>query len=125
MIQPVNASTPRASFRGPQGTYGNRAKRTTTETAFMNAGAVATAAGALTMAVSRAYTNAWMHSVVLGACGAFLSLFFMTPQLIETTKFAKFSRTAEADVFLKDDVSKVAEAVNKGIRPAKRLALAK
>ena len=35
------------------------------------------------MAVSRAHTTNWAHAMVLGIFGAFLSMFFMTPQIIE------------------------------------------
>ena len=84
MIQPINASSPRADFRGQPGTYGRVSRGiSNSKIAFLSAGGLAGAAGGITTIVARAHTPSWGHAAILGAFGAFLSMFFMTPQLIE------------------------------------------
>ena len=124
MIQPVNAFNPQASFRGYDGTYG-KAKRGLTQNskiALINAGGVAAAAGGLTAAISRGYTSNWTQAAVLGLCVSFLSMFFMTPQLIEKTGLNKLTKKSETDAFTKNDAVKTAELIKENFRPAtKRL----
>jgi mannitol-specific phosphotransferase system IIBC component len=85
MIQPVSAYSPQAGFRGSAGAYLKQTKglSSNSKIALLNAGGVSAAVGGLTMAVSRAHTTNWAHAMVLGVFGAFLSMFFMTPQIIE------------------------------------------
>ena len=120
MIQPVNAFNPQASFRGSDGTYGKAKKGLTqsSKIALINAGGVAAAAGGLTAAISRGYTSNWTQAAVLGLCVSFLSMFFMTPQLIERTGLNKLTKKPEADSFIKSDAVKTAELVRENFRPA-------
>lgn len=120
MIQPVGAFSPRASFRGSNGAYGADAK-SKRNIALINAGGVALAAGGLTTAVSRIYTPSWGYAGLMGLFGAFLSLFFMTPQLIENTSHKNLERKAGSDVLVKSETSKTAEAVRSKFKPVKRM----
>ena len=119
MIQPVNAFNPQASFRGSDGTYGKTRKSLTpsSKVALINAGGVAAAAGGLTAAISRGYTSNWTQAAVLGLCVSFLSMFFMTPQLIERTGLNKIGKKPEADAFIRNDAQKTAELVKENLRP--------
>ena len=97
MIQPINAFSPRAGFRGSKETYGKRApKSANSKIALINAGGVALAAGGITTAVARSYTHSWGHAGVLGVGGAFLAMFFMTPHLIDKKTFGKIGKKAES-----------------------------
>ena len=50
MIQPINALTPRADFRGSNGTYRNQLRASTSsKVALVNAGGVAAAAGGIAL----------------------------------------------------------------------------
>lgn len=122
MIQPINALSPRAVFRGTNGTYGRTSKGlTSSNIALINAGGVAAAAGGLTTALSRGYTTSWAHAIVIGLCASFLSMFFMTPQLIEKTGMAKLAKSPESELLVKDDVAVMAQTVKKNLRPVKKL----
>ena len=119
MIQPVSAFSPRAVFRGSNKTQSEQSKKLyDSNVALINAGGVSLAAFGITTAIARIYTSSWANAGVLGLFGAFLSLFFMTPQLIESMNKDKKAETA--DVFIKKDSQKIAEAV-KTIKPAKKL----
>ena len=119
MIHPINASSPRVVCRGQNRTYGEVSRGiSNSKIALLSAGGLATAAGGLTTIIARAHTNSWAHASVLGACGAFLSMFFMTPQLIEGTKFNFFAKKGEATAA---ESQKVAGVVKESIKPAKKL----
>ena len=118
MIQPVSAYNPQAVFRGSNGTYGKTKNgMTTTNIALLNAGGVAAAAGGLTAAISRGYTSNWTQAAVLGLCVSFLSMFFMTPQIIERTGFKKTAKNPETELLVKTEAQKTAELVKENLRP--------
>jgi len=120
MIQPINALSPRAVFRGQSGTYrGTSQGISNSKIALLSAGGLAAAAGGLTTIVARAHTNSWPHAAVLGACGAFLSLFFMTPQLIEKSGINSYARKGES--ITTAETSKMADAVKTKMKPARKL----
>ena len=122
MIQPINAFSPRAGFRGSKETYGKRApKSANSKIALINAGGVALAAGGITTAVARSYTHSWGHAGVLGVGGAFLAMFFMTPHLIDKKTFGKIGKKAESDVLVKEDAQKMTDVVKEHLKPAKKL----
>lgn len=115
MIQPVGALSPRAVFRGSNGTYGKNSEvNSNRNIALINAGGVALAACGLTTAIARSYTPNWGYAGVLGLFGAFLSLFFMTPQLIDST--SKNPHSKNADVFTKSETLKTAETMKGKIK---------
>ena len=117
MIQPVSAFSPRAVFRGSNRAYG-KATKPTNSVALINAGGLAALAGGLTTIVARAHTPNWLHASVVGICGAFLALFFMTPQLIEKTNSSNLAKQAEADVLMKEDSKKFLDVFKEKIKPA-------
>ena len=123
MIQPINALTPRAGFRGTSETYGKRAKGLTdSQVALINAGGVATVAGGLTALVARAYTNSFAHAGVLGVFGAFLTMFFMTPHLIDKIGLGRMAKTAQAETIAKVDSKKIIPTITKEYAvPVKKL----
>lgn len=122
MIQPVSALSPQAGFRGPSGAYINSSKGLTSNSkiALLNAGGVSAAVGGFTMAVSRAHTTNWAHAFVLGLFASFLSMFFMTPQIIEKAGVSVASHKSEADAFVKKDSQKVSAAIKEYMKPAKK-----
>ena len=122
MIQPINALAPRVGFRGSNETYKVNTKGLSDSSiAMINAGGVALAAGGLTTTVARAYTKSWAQAGVLGLFGAFLTMFFMTPHLIDKLGLKHIGRKAQGDVALKQDSSKVANVAKEYLRPAKKL----
>lgn len=122
MIQPISAFSPRAGFRGKNETYGKNSKGlSNSKIALINAGGVAAAAGGLGTALARSQTSSWAHASVLGLCAAFLTLFFMTPQLIDKTSMEKLSKKSDAEMITKEDAPKVADVVKEHLRPAKKL----
>ena len=120
MIQPINALSPRAGFRGQSGTYGEASRGiSNSKIALLSAGGLATAAGGLTTIVARAHTNSWPYAAVLGACGAFLSMFFMTPQLIEKSAMGTLGKKGES--MAATETQKVAGAVKDSMKPMRKL----
>ena len=120
MIHPINALSPRAVFRGQKRAYGERSQGiSNSKIALLSAGGLATAAGGLTTIIARAHTNSWSHATVLGACGAFLSMFFMTPQLIERTNFNLLAKKGESATLAESQ--KVAGLVKESVKPARKL----
>ena len=121
MIQPVSTLTPRVGFRGSKSSYGMQARRyPDSGSALINAAGLSVAAGGITTAVSRVYTHSWSQAGMLGLCGAFLTLFFMAPQLIENFGLKKPAIAVAESGALKQEASKVAE-VAKQIKPAIKL----
>ena len=118
MIQPVSALTPQAVFRGSNGTYERTPKSKPTNTsALINAGGLATLAGGITTIVARAHTPNWLHASVVGICGAFLALFFMTPQLIEKSTATNLAKKTEPEVLIKEDSKKFIDVVKETFKP--------
>ena len=121
MIQPINAFTPRADFRGSNGTYKEALRgSTSSKVALANAGGVAAAAGGIATAIARSYTSSWGQASVLGIFGAFLTMFFMTPHLIEKIGLNKASVASESSV-VKEESHKLAETMKTHLKPAKKL----
>lgn len=122
MIQPVNVLTPRVGFRGANQTNGKKSSLSDSQVALINAGGIAAAAGGLTTIVARSYTNSFAHAGVLGVFGAFLTMFFMTPHLIEKIGLTKIAQKAPAGSAVKPELSqKVAEVAKEYAVPVKKL----
>jgi mannitol-specific phosphotransferase system IIBC component len=121
MIQPVSAFSPQAGFRGSTGAYLKQTKglSSNSKIALLNAGGVSAAVGGLTMAVSRAHTTNWAHALVLGVFGAFLSMFFMTPQIIEKASLTNTLKE-DAGALVKEDATKLSTAIKEYLRPVKK-----
>ena len=122
MIQPINALAPRVGFRGSNETYKVNAKNLNgSAIAVINATGVALAAGGLTTTVARAYTRSWSQAGVLGLFGAFLTMFFMTPHLIDKIGLSKFGKKTSAELAVKQDAQKMSNMAKEYLRPAKKL----
>ena len=122
MIQPVNTLTPRVGFRGANQPNSKKKGLSDSQIALVNAGGIAAAAGGLTTIVARSYTNSFAHAGVLGVFGAFLTMFFMTPHLIEKFGINKVAQKGSANAITKNELSqKVAEAAKEYAVPVKKL----
>ena len=108
MIQPINALTPRVGFRGSNETYKNRGKGLSeSQIALINAGGIAAASGGITTIVARSYTNSFAHAGVLGVFAAFLTMFFMTPHLIDKIGLANLAKKPQPEAVVKQDIQKM------------------
>ncbi len=121
MIQPINALSPRAAFRGTRTTHLNPAGMSDPKIAALNAGGVAAAVGALTMAVSRSYTSSWSHAGVFGGGAALLTMFFLTPSLIQKMGLTKLAKNKHGDTYVKEDAQKMSEVVKEHLKPVKKM----
>ena len=54
-------------------------------------------------------------------CGALLTMFFMTPHLIEKLGLKKTAQKQQTEVLVKQDTQKVMESAREYLRPAKKL----
>ncbi len=122
MIQPINALAPRVGFRGSNETYKVNTKNLNgSAIAVINATGVALAAGGLTTTVARAYTRSWSQAGVLGLFGAFLTMFFMTPHLIDKIGLSKLGKKTSAELAVRQDAQKMSNVAKEYLRPAKKL----
>ena len=84
MIQPVSAFSPRAISRGPNEMHGKSySNETNYKIALINTTGFASFVCGVTTLVSRSYAHSWTSALALGACSSFLSVFFMTPHLMD------------------------------------------
>jgi hypothetical protein len=89
MIQPINLSTSYNSFKSANVSRARRNPQNNSRVAMYNAIGISATAGGLTTLVARSYTNSFANAGVLGLFGAFLTMFFMTPHLIEKINMEK------------------------------------
>ena len=122
MIQPVNALTPRAGFRGTHA-KGQTSFRglNDSQVALISAGGFAGAAGGLTTIVARSYTNSIVHAGILGVFASLLTMFFMTPHLIEKFALNRKPEILQTSMVAKQDLKKAAEFTKEHIKPVKKL----
>ena len=121
MIQPVSAFSPRAGFRGSAKTQKSSQEKTKSQVALINAAGTSVAAGGLTTAVARSYTSSWSHAGILGVCGSVLTMFFIAPLMVENTSLLKTQKKPKADGSVQASSSKTANAVNKALKPTRKL----
>ena len=122
MIQPINFSTSHHSFKGANDSNLKKSSQTNSRVALYNAIGISATAGGLTTLVARSYTNSFANAGVLGLFGAFLTMFFMTPHLIEKINVEK----AAAKKYLAEpQVTKsskdTAKVIKEHIVPVKKL----
>ena len=120
MIQPVSALNPQAVFRGSKKAYRASSGITNAQIAMINAGGVAAAAGATTTIISRRYAPSWGYAGMVGLCTAFLTMFFMTPQVIEKSGKVAANRQKSADAVVKKETSGFAKTVKEYLKPSKK-----
>lgn len=123
MIQPINFSTPHRGFKGSSNANINKNPQNNSRVALYNAIGISATAGGLTTLVARSYTNSFANAGVLGLFGAFLTMFFMTPHLIEkinVEKAAAKKYLAEPQV-AKSSSKDTAKVIKEHIIPVKKL----
>ncbi len=118
MIQPISYSTPQVGYRGSTISYGNLRNKPSS-VAIVNAIGLSMMAGGITAATSRIYTRSWAQASMLGLCGMFLTMFFMTPQLIERFGIKKQAAAIAENGASKGEVAAKAVDVVKQVKPAK------
>ena len=116
MIQPISYLTTQVGHRGSKGSYG-KMQGNTSAGAVVNAIGLSLTAGGITAATSRIYTRSWAQASMLGLCGMFLTMFFMTPQLIEKFGIKKEAVALAEKGALKGESAKAVEVV-KQVKPA-------
>jgi hypothetical protein len=87
----------------------------------LKAAAISAGAGGLTTLVAKSYTNSFAHAGVLGVFGALLTMFFMTPHLIEQIGLKGGTKKAAVDVVARQEASKAKNLVKEYIVPIKKL----
>ena len=91
-----------------------------TQAAMLATAGVSLAAGALTTTIARGYTSSWLKAVALGLFGTFLTMFFMTPQMVFGGMSKKnISKTSDAATIARGDVSKSMSVLEKHVNPSK------
>lgn len=122
MIQPINALSPQVVFRGPNVKSGLKSSGlSSSQIALANAGGIAAVAGGVTTLVARAYTKSFAHAGVLGAFGALLTMFFMTPHLIDKIGLSRIGRKPQTEAVVKKDFQKMTTVAKEYLVPAKKL----
>ena len=121
MIQPINALTPQARFRGTHG-KSKLSGLSDSHVTMLKAAGISAGAGGLTTLVAKSYTNSFAHAGVLGVFGAFLTMFFMTPHLIEQFGLKDGAKKVVADAaVVKQEAPKAKNLVKEYIVPIKKL----
>jgi hypothetical protein len=122
MIQPINALTPRAGFRGTHAKGQQTFKGLSdSQVALVSAGGFAAAAGGITTIVARSYTNSIAHAGVLGIFASLLSMFFMAPHLIEKFALNKKPEIFQASTVVKQEAPKTLALTKESIKPIRKL----
>jgi hypothetical protein len=87
----------------------------------MNAVGTSALAGGVTAAVARSYTPSWGQALVLGLCGAVLTMFFIAPRLVENTNLLKSKKKPANDGGTPVDAGKPSIGVKKAVKPVRKL----
>lgn len=122
MIQPINFSTPHRGFKGSSNANINKNPQNNSRVALYNAIGISATAGGLTTLVARSYTNSFANAGVLGLFGAFLTMFFMTPHLIEKINVEKAAaKKYLAEPQVTKSSKNTAKVIKEHIIPVKKL----
>ena len=102
MIQPVNALSPKVSFRGetvdPVEAARNRTKK---RIAIINAAGISAILGAATTAIARSNTSSWKHAGYFGIGASLISMMFLAPAFLYKSGI-NVSKAKDKDVFTKE-----------------------
>ena len=121
MIQPINALTPQARFRGSRG-IGKASGLSDSHVTMLKAAGISAGAGGLTTLVAKSYTNSFAHAGVLGVFGALLTMFFMTPHLIEQIALKNNTKkVAVVENAVKQETPNAKNIIKECIVPIKKL----
>ena len=124
MIQPINAVSSQAKFRGSIAAREKAPKGLANKNiALINAGGIAAASGGLGTAIARSHTSSWAQAAVLGVCAALSTLFFMAPQIIENAEKAGVQKKAKVTPKLTAEVESptFTNAIKDYLRPVKKM----
>ena len=122
MIQPINLSTSYHSFKSANDSRARRNPQNNSRVAMYNAIGISATAGGLTTLVARSYTNSFANAGVLGLFGAFLTMFFMTPHLIEKINMEKaVTKKYLAEPQITKSSKNATKAIKEHIVPVKKL----
>ncbi len=103
MIQPVNALTPKVSFRGDASVYENPINRKMERRlAVLNAGGISVVTGALTTVIARSYTTSWRHAGGFGIGAAAVAMMFLGPRFLYKAGIKSYAKQEEMDVFVRE-----------------------
>ena len=103
MIQPVNALTPKVSFKGQYSEFQNPVNRQTEKRlAILNAGGISVATGAVTTAIARSYTSSWKHASWFGLGATAITMLFVCPRFMYKSGIKSYTKEKELDVFTKE-----------------------
>ena len=103
MIQPVNALTPKVSFKGQYSEFQNPVnRRMEKRLAILNAGGVSVATGAVTTAIARSYTSSWTHASWFGLGATAITMLFVCPRFMYKSGIKSYTKEKELDVFTKE-----------------------
>ena len=96
MIQPVNALTPKVSFKGPYSEFQNPVnRRTEKRLAILNAGGISVATGAVTTAIARSYTSSWKHASWFGLGATAITMLFVCPRFMYKSGIKSYTKEKE------------------------------
>lgn len=118
MIQPVNALSPKVSYRGSGFENGNPINRKMErKLAILNAGGISIITGALTTAIARSYTASWKSAGIFGIGASAITMLFICPRLLYKSGVKSYTKEKEMDVFTKEKEvqSKLLSDVNEAI----------
>lgn len=101
MIQPVNALSPKVSFKGAE--LRNPVNRKTERRlAIMNAGGLSLVIGAVTTAIGRSFTSSWKNASLIGGAAGILTMLFVCPRLMYRAGIKSYAKEQEMEVFTKE-----------------------
>ena len=122
MIQPINTLTPRIGFRGSSSVYKTNSQAPKdSRVALINASGIAMAGGGFATLVARSYTNSFSQAGVIGLFSSLLTLFFMTPHLIDKMGVNHLAKKSINEVAPKQDSQKVLAMAKEYSAPAKKI----
>ena len=103
MIQPVNALSPKVSYRGRRSENENPInRRMERRLAILNAGGISVITGALTTAIARSYTASWKSAGLFGVGASVITMLFICPRFLYKSGVRAYARQREMDVFTKE-----------------------
>lgn len=103
MIQPVNALSPKVSYRGSRFENQNPINRKMERRlAILNAGGISVITGALTTAIARSYTASWKSAGLFGIGASAITMMFICPRFLYKSGVKAYTKQKEMDVFTKE-----------------------
>lgn len=122
MIQPVNALTPQAKYRGRTKTNGLSFKNNVdnSKVALINAGGVSALIGGITTLLARRYTPNWTNALIMGLGGSCLTMFFMAPQILAASNYRMPFKKNITESVAKEDSIKIRNALKDHLKTTRK-----